>query len=201
MKLGHQLSEIYKDKAYEPYLDGKENLTILDIGGNIGMTSMYFSKFAKRVITLEPSMEHFNILLQNLQFNRIENVTPVMKALFIDNSQLNFYHNDNRTCYSLHTAVDNKSKPERVQCVKIDDLLKEYEIETVDFMKIDVEGSETEILSSDSFKSVADKFKVIMGEYHDWSGRHPNQIKDALELNGFNFEWLKSEAHLFVARR
>jgi len=201
MMLGHQLCEVYKDRTYEPFLGGRSDLTILDIGGNIGVTSMYFSKFAKRVVTLEPSTEHYSMLVQNIKFNNLTNVTPIMKALYINDGNLPFFHNPNRTMFSLHTAVRDDAKPETVGCVRIDTLLKDLEIEQVDFMKLDVEGSETEIVSSESFKNVADKIKILMGEYHDWSGRHPNQLKEALESYGFTFNWLKSDAKLFVATK
>ena len=201
MFLGHQLSEIYKERVYAQFLDDKKDLVILDIGANVGATTYYFSRFAKQVISLEPSLEHFNILTQNISFNNLKNVTPIMKALYIEDTTLPFFHNPNRTSYSLHTAINDQSKPEQVQTVRLDTLLKDFSVEQVDFMKIDVEGSETEIFSSESFANVADKIKIIVGEYHDWSGRHPNQLKDALEMHGYKFGWLQSDAKLFAATK
>ena len=200
--VGHIMSEVYKEQLYAPFLMGKKDLTILDIGGNIGITAQYFSDFGK-VYVLEPAKEHFECLSEMVKFNKLEDkITPVNKALFISNDKLPFFHNQNRTMYSLHSAVnDNSSPAEEVQCIRIDDLIKENNIDQIDLMKLDVEGSEVEIVSSDSFKNVADKIKLIVIELHAWSGRNPNQIIEALKMRGFTVDQVQAEANIIVARK
>ena len=72
-------------------------------------------------------------------------------------------------------------------------------------LKCDCEGSEVEIFSSISFKNVAYKIDVIVGENHSWNGRHPNQIREAMKNNGFTYEILPKiqpqDADIFVAVR
>ena len=60
--LGHQFSEIYKDRIYEPYLEKVKDAVVLDIGANIGVFTLYASKYAKQVYSVEPSLTHFNAL-------------------------------------------------------------------------------------------------------------------------------------------
>jgi len=200
--LGHIMAEVYKEQLYAPFLVGKKDLTILDIGANVGVTALYFSDFGK-VFSVEPAKEHFKCLSEMVKYNKLEDkITPINKALFIDSNKLPFYHNKNRTMYSLHSAVnDNSSEPEMVDCIRLDDLMKEFKIDNVDMMKLDVEGSEVEIISSDGFKNVADKIKLIIIERHAWSGRNPNQLVDALKMRGFFVEPIPAEADIVVARR
>ena len=51
-----------------------KNKIVLDVGANIGITSIIFSEFFEEVIAFEPSKETFNVLLENLQNNNIKNV-------------------------------------------------------------------------------------------------------------------------------
>ena len=68
-------------------------------------------------------------------------------------------------------------------------------------LKLDIEGSEVELLSSEGFSIVAPKINIIIGEIHSWNGRNPNQIKDALKTNGFNLETVPNDANIFVAKK
>ena len=199
--IGHIMAEVYKDRVYAPFMEGKKDLTVLDIGANIGLTSYYFSQFAKQVISLEPSLEHFDVFTTMLKYNKIGNVMPVNKALYIKDGVLPFHHNANRTMYSLHGAVDDNSSPtEDVQCTTIKSLFDEYKLDHVDFMKLDVEGSETEIVSHSSFVEVADKIDTMVIEQHSWSGRNEHQLKDALESVGFAVSQFPNDATLWVAK-
>ena len=200
--LGHQCEEIFKARIYAPYLENVKDAVVLDVGGNIGAFSLYASKYAKQVYTLEPSLIHFNTILHMLKHNEIENVKPIKKALFIDNKDYDFHHNKNRTMYSLHQAVeDGSEKPEKIQAISLDKLFEEEKIDHVNLMKLDVEGTEVEIISSEGFAKVADKIDVVIGETHAWSGRHPNQIIDAFKQNGFIVESIPGDAQLFVAKK
>ncbi len=200
--VGHQIAEVYKDQVYAPYLQGKKDLTIIDIGANIGVTSYYFSQFAKQVYSIEPSKEHFEVLVAMLVFNKIKNVKPINKAIYMKSGQYPLFHNTNKTMFSLHLAVnDDSSKEELVDCLTLEDLFNQEKIEHCNLMKLDVEGSEYEILGSPSFKLVAPKIDLIIGESHKWAGRNENQIRESFKNNGFNFEWLNTEAQLFVAKK
>jgi FkbM family methyltransferase len=200
--LGHQFAEVYKDKIYEPFLQGKSNLNILDIGANIGVTAYYFSHFG-HVWSVEPSSEHFAILETMIKFNRLDDkITPINKAIYIKQGQFEFHHNKNKTMFSLHGAVDDNSTPvEKVEAIPLDQLFEENKIEHIDLMKMDCEGSEYELFASEGFTKVAPKIDIIVGETHSWANRNPQQIVDAFENNGFSFERIANDATLFVAKR
>jgi|SRR3989304_307962 len=200
--LGHILAEIYREKVYAPFLEGKKDLTILDIGGNIGLTTYYFSQFASRVITLEPSKDHFACILKMLDFNQIKNVTPLNMALYMTDGEFELGHNQNKTMYSLHLAIKDQNIPsEMVPAVTLTTLFKDQGIDHVDFMKLDVEGSEYEILGHSTFAEVAPKIDSMLIEAHSWAGRHPNQLKESLKNRGFTVEQVQNDASLFYAHK
>jgi FkbM family methyltransferase len=200
--IGHQLAEIYRDRVYAPFVEDKKDLTILDIGGNIGMTAYYFSRYAKDVYVVEPSLEHFDILTRMISFNKLKNVHPINRAVYMKEGKLPLFHNHNKTMYSLHGAVASPDlKEEMVDCITVEGIINENKIEKVDLMKLDVEGSETEILSGSAFKAVAPKINTIIIERHAWSGRNENQLVDVLRSLGYQVSVIPNQADLVVATR
>ena len=201
--LGHQVAEIYKDKIYDPLLRGKKDLIILEIGANIGVASYFFSQFAKQVYALEPSLQHFEVLETMLKFNGITNVKPIRKAIYIENGVFPFGGpTGNKTMRSLHTATwEGGRSDENVEAVTLEKLFEDEKIEHVDFMKLDIEGSEAEVLAHTSFKAVAPKIDTILMELHSWTGRHPNQVRDALKNAGYELMGVPNDAEIIIARR
>ncbi len=197
------LKEIYKDKIYKPYLDGRKDLTIIDVGANIGLTTYYFYPFAKKIYSIEPGKEHLEVLKAMIKFNDMEDkVTVIQKAMSHENGTKTFYHNTNTTMFSLKSQVSDKGEKEEVDAITFDVLFKENNIDHVDFMKLDIEGSECEVLASEGFEKVAGKIDLIVGEYHQWSGVNPGHLAASLRDNGFTFDWLnKTEAAVFVSRK
>jgi hypothetical protein len=112
--LGHQFGEIYREGVYQPFLVGRKDLTILDIGGNIGVTTFYFSHYAKKIVTVEPSKEHFEVLKKMVEFNELKNVSLVNKAIFMQTGKFPLFHNKNKTMFSLHSAVKDDSFQEEI---------------------------------------------------------------------------------------
>jgi hypothetical protein len=88
-----------------------------------------------------------------------------------------------------------------VQTRTLGEVFKEYAIEHVDFMKMDIEGAEFDVLGSDSFDEVAGKIDVIMGETHSWTNRNPGQVYQALQNRGFKVRKVSTEAEVFYAER
>lgn len=196
------LTEIYKDKVYEPYLQGKKDLIILDIGANIWLTTYYFSHFAKQVYSFEPAKSHFKVLSKMVEFNKLDNVTLLNLAIGKETKKTKFYHNTNATMYSLKKEVNNKQEFEEVDVVTIDKFINDNKLDRIDFMKLDIEGSEAEVVCGKGFQKVASKIKVILGEYHTWSGVNPMQIVTTLSDYGFEANWLnRTDAKLFVGIR
>lgn len=204
--LGHQLKEMYVDNVYAPFLQGKKDLTIIDIGANIGMFTYYASRFAKKLYAIEPTVEHFDMLTKMIEFNKLTNVEPINKAVYIKSGQYSLFKPEqNRTMNSLHqNVVQGNPNPqhEMVECVTLPQLFADFAIEHVDFVKLDIEGTETELVSSSSFKEVADRIDAIFVERHAWSDRHPNQLIEGLRNAGFkNIQPVPNSADLVYASK
>lgn len=195
------LKEMYRDKVYEPYLHDKKDLVMMDLGANVGLFTFYAYKYAKTIYSVEPSASHFEELTTMLTYNKMDRAVPLKLAVSYKDGEETFYHNENSTMFSLKAEVNGlPSESEVVKTATLTTIFKENKIDHIDFMKLDVEGSEYQIVAGDEFAKVAPKIGTIIGEFHSWSNVNPHQFSSALIDNGFEFKWLNAtEASLFSA--
>src|SRR3990167_3082557 len=200
--LGHQFSKVFKEKIYEPYLSGKKDLTIVDIGSCIGVTALYFSQFAKRMVCVEPSKEHLEFLTKMVEFNELKDVSLINKAIYIKPGSYPLFHPNygNKTMFTLFANIGAESS-EPVEAITIEDLFIQEKLDHVDFLKMDIEGTEDEVLAHTSFRNVADKIDTIVVEGHVWNARHENQLPEALKNAGFKVSKIQTEANLYVGTK
>ena len=113
----------------------KKSDVILDIGANIGYYTILFSKLGKEVHAFEPDETNFSILQKNIKANNLTNVISNKKAVSNKNGTINLSLN------KLNTGghyITNKETGVKVETIILDDYIK-----SVDFVKMDVEGAET----------------------------------------------------------
>jgi FkbM family methyltransferase len=199
----NMLQEMYRDKIYAPFLEDKTNSIVLDLGANVGVFSFYAYQFSSKIYALEPAQEHFEVLEHMVKTNEMgDKIIPIKKALALEDGMASFYHNTNKTAHSLKPVMNNfPDQEEKVETIILDTLFTQYNIKHVDFMKLDVEGVECDILEGEGFKNVKDKIDALIVEYHQWSGRNPSQMVTALNDLGFDVNPIPSEAIIFGARK
>lgn len=194
------LQELYRDKVYAPLLEGKKDLTILDIGANIGLFSLYASDFAKKIYAFEPAKEHVETMAAMLEFNGLtDKVIIVPRAISDKDGTATFHHSKNQTMYSLSPLVNDNQEVEEVQTMTIETAFDELKLDHVDFMKLDIEGAESEVVCGKPFENVSKKIDSMVVEWHTWGGRNPSQIVTALSDYGFKVTPISADATLFSA--
>jgi len=181
------IHQINNDRMYDPFLKDKKNLVILDIGANIGLFSLYAKDSASKVISIEPTPSHQKLFEKIC--GKYENIKLVKAALSNKNENVEFYTcNQNSTQNSLikgrGTAV-GESPPEEnkvtVRGLTFETLLKEHDIDHVDFCKIDIEGSEMIAITEETLKPVYDKIDKMFIEVHStYSGSDMNWVDDLI---------------------
>lgn len=191
--------EIYLREVYKPYLFGKKDLIIADVGANIGLFSYYAKDYAKEIFALEPNREHLEEMSKMLEFNNIKNVTVCPYGMSGNTKKVKLYHNPNTTAHSLSWINDPKDF-EEIEVVSMDEFIARNKLDHIDLLKMDSEGEEAKIFASDGFKECADKIKVIVGEYHVWCGIEKDQFANILRDLGYQFNWIPNmKASVFTA--
>ena len=148
----------------------KGSKTILDIGANIGMTALLFSRLGEKVYAFEPNPGTFNFLKNNLEKNNILNVTPLNFGLGNDDKNLSLtFSTTNRAGAFVSNKISANSdhEVETIQIKRLSDTISDLNISNIDFIKIDVEGFEMEVLSGVGDVLLNNK-PVVMLELNHW---------------------------------
>lgn len=118
--------------------------TYVDVGGNIGNHVIYVSSVCKpgKVIAFEPNPEAFQILETNVHLNELSHLVSLHRlGVSSTGGELGFA-NPSPANLGMARLVPNYQAQFQIKTVKLDDYLEE----PVDFIKIDVEGHELQVL-------------------------------------------------------
>ena len=141
--------QVFVDDNYK-YSYAKDPQIILDIGANVGYTSIYYAKlFPKsKIYCLESDPENYKILLKNIE--KYPNITPCNGALYSRDTILSIY-DPNLGEWGLQVSETENNTNKKVQAYSFNSLLKLWELENtiIDVLKIDIEGSEKELFEGD----------------------------------------------------
>ena len=142
--------------------------TIVDAGSNIGLSSLKFLWAFRnaKIICLEPDPENFAQLSKNLATH--QNVVLLKQALWHRDEKL--FLSDkfrDQKHWSRSVSPVNTESQFSIQGVSVNDLIRKYNIESIDLLKIDIEGSENAIFNESNDLSFLAKVKVIAIEIHD----------------------------------
>jgi len=141
---------------------------VIDAGANQGVFSLFAVLMgAKRVYAFEPVSSTTDVLLENIRLNNIQDkITIIGKALGGKNysSEISFGFVGDGTAKIGPKSLSRKS--EKIEIIKLDDFISNNKLKKIDFIKIDTEGCEENVLIGAS-KTIA-KFKPVLSlsAYH-----------------------------------
>lgn len=164
-----------------PYSLPPNGSVVVDIGANIGAWSIPASRLAKVVYAVEPIAGNFDMLARNCELNEAANVIPIQLAISHTSGPAEM--SVNGVMSSLVWCQPGKEM-ESVTTLSLDRLLDQYRIERVDFLKMDCEGAEWEILLN-APASLFERIGRMELEYHVVKGMQPKLLLDRLEGVGF----------------
>ena len=170
-------------------------MTVLDIGAHHGYYTLLASRkvgYDGRVIAFEPSTRERSRLLRHLRLNRVSNVSVEGIALGSNPGETDLFLVDGTEtgCNSLRPPnVDQPTHCQRVSVQVLDEYLKQRGIQQIDFVKLDAEGGELEILRGAFRLLNASHRPVILVEVQDirtrpW-GYDAKEIIAFLVVQGF----------------
>jgi FkbM family methyltransferase len=174
----HVFGEIYIDDVYKIVKENHFN-TILDLGAHIGIVSMFFAQHCKQVYSFEPLESHFKCFQKNIETNGIANIEAFNVAISNKVGKANFSYNQwNTTCCCLSEAGGKV-----VDTTTIEKFLDDKKINEVDYLKMDIEGGEANVILDESFDRVAPKIKMLFLASH---GFREIEMFDKLRSLGYS---------------
>ena len=168
----------------------KEGDTVIDIGAHIGRYTITSSKQVGKtgkVVAIEADPDNFQLLQRNIALNKLTNVTPLNYAVFSERTRMKLYEQSASAKYNslmLARAARTKNYVE-VEADTLDSILKLNEVNQVNWIKIDVEGAEFEVLKG-STKTLSSENMSLLIEIHNIEdpGHHHN-IVDFLKYHNY----------------
>jgi FkbM family methyltransferase len=145
------MEEIIEMRCYTPnqFFEIGRNDIVLDLGANVGTFTLWAALKAVDglVVAVEPNPSLFEMLKQNVAVNGINNVI-LLNALVSDkDGQSKFYMLDSGG--SVREGYSTKGKEVELTSYRISSIMSKYGIQSVDFVKMDVEGAEFDIFQGD----------------------------------------------------
>jgi len=150
------LKEIYKFKtnSLQPY--------IIDCGANIGLSSIYFKKLYPnaKIVAFEPDSKIFKVLKYNLESFGCSDVKIFERGIWSEETTLEFF---SEGADGGRIAVPgNADNLVEIKTIRLRPFLEE----PVDFLKIDIEGAETNVLND--CRDLLSNVQNLFVEYHSF---------------------------------
>ncbi len=174
------IKEDYNPKGF-PIFPGD---TVVDIGAHIGVFVTYaWAKGANEIYGYEAEKNNFKKLKNTIKDNNITNVNVYNKAISSTSGTIEMIKFQNSRQNSIFLNKNESSEKEsytKVQSVDINTALKD--LKQIDFLKMDVEGAEYDIIESCS-KETFSKIKIIVLEYHLFENNRIKNLEKILSEN------------------
>lgn len=180
------LLQVFLHKEYQ-FASQFKLKNILDLGGNCGFTAIFMANLfpEAKIVTVEPDEDNFITLQKNI--SNYPNIVALNAAVWSKNCQV---YLTNPTGDSSQKSFSEKSPNynENITVVQAYDVVtisKMYGVSVWDFIKIDVEGAEIELLAAP--QGWINYVNLIAIEIHDC-------CKDQAELllKSFTYNWSKN---------
>ncbi len=185
-------NQILIQEEYYPIVDiiRTNNISIknlMDIGANIGLTSFYLHDFfdSLKIICIEPDEHNFDVLNKNLSHIYNENLTTIKAALWYKQERLSSDNSfrDGKE-WSLTFSAGEESNTDNIRGITFNELIIDLNLETIDILKIDIEGAERFIFDKKlNDLSFLNRTKIIALEIHDEFGIRDDIYKILLQYN------------------
>ena len=154
---------------------------IIDCGANIGISILYYKRLypEAQIIGFEPDPKIFKILQENLRFCNNDQVKVINKAVWNEETSINF----------LPDEADGGKITEEGQLTVKTVRLSDYLSENIDFLKMDIEGAEHDVLPSisNNLKNVKFLFLEVHLGYN--TSMKLENILSLLRSNGFVYSF------------
>jgi FkbM family methyltransferase len=203
------------------HFNTKQGDIVVDVGAHMGKYTIIASKRVGangKVIAIEAHPGNYEMLNRNIKLNGLTNVTTLNYAVYSKESKIKLFLPDEESGYTMHHSVmfnylsskyplqgkDNEKFIE-VNANTLDNLLQKNGILQVNWIKIDVEGAEFEVLKgSANILSISKDISLLIEVHNPSDIDHYKQIIDFLKPYNFKIEFEKiyrsGERHM-VARK
>jgi FkbM family methyltransferase len=197
----HSIDELFVDEVYKCILSD-DTPYILDCGANIGLSIIYFKQQwpNAKIVAFEPDTKNFFYLTRNMVSFQLSNVTAINKGVWKEETNLRFFSDGHLGGTVMHSDFSNSEGFPDTQFVR----LRDYLDVKVDFLKIDIEGAEYEVI-----KDIRDKLvnvEYLFVEFHGAANQKQTLHEILLWISEAGFRYYiksacENQKHPFIEKR
>ena len=180
----------------------KQGDIVIDIGANIGRYTIISSKRVGangKVVAIEADPSNFEMLNSNIKLNQLTNVIPLNYAVYSKETKIKLYLPEVESGFTKYKTImpnwiNTQEKFVEVNANTLDYLLQLNQIrqEEVNWIKIDVEGAEFEVLKGATNVLSKSKDIAILMELHGPPHVYRPKVEEFVDLYNFKIEFEKS---------
>lgn len=149
----------------------KCNTVFIDVGANIGYYSIWASKFNPdgKIYSFEPSEINFRHLNENISCNNLfSQIIPIQKAVAATSGHISMTANLDTLNHIVKNEPDEENRNIiKVSSISLDDFAEKEKILFIDYLKIDVEGFELDVLMGSEKLLIGKKIGIIQMEINN----------------------------------
>ena len=178
---------------------------IVDAGANIGaFTLLAAQRFPKaKILSFEPEIENYDLLMENINLNHLSGrVTAIKHALAEKIEERIFYISNFEYAHSLlkEQVADSNKTELVVKCVTLPQIMQDYNITFIDILKLDIEGSEYEVLYQLP-NEIYNKIGAILLEIHTSDLYKREDLIEFLKKHGFHVSPSPTHPRVFICTK
>lgn len=161
----HVFYQIFVRREFDMEMHG-EVKTILDLGGNIGLASIFFAnRFPDaNIVSVEPDQGNFRLLTQNVE--KYPLIRAMNKAVFSKDCTMYLVDTgDGEASYQVTEHSTGQTVLGTVNCLSVPSIMQTHGFRQVDVIKMDIEGSEEATLLENSGWTA--NARIVMVEIHE----------------------------------
>jgi FkbM family methyltransferase len=184
----------------------RPGMTVVDVGAHIGYYTLLFAKnvgATGRVISFEPAPNNFAVLAKNVELNGLAHVRLFDSAIFSRCGKITISIPDHSNSGEASVSQSVGATHVQVNSTTLDAVSSSLDLHP-DFLKIDVEGSETDVLAG-AQKTIRRCRPKMLIELHHFDGNlKANPVPTLLASMGYDVEWIERSAwtsHIFASPR
>jgi len=144
------------------------NSVFVDVGANIGATTVPLARKVARVIAIEPSPKVLPYLHRNIELNGISNITVVESAASLPGTAAVPLYMPPMNNYVMGSSAPQFGvEPITVPALPLDSILEMHGVSDVKAIKLDVEGYEAHVFLG--AERLLSRGTAIIFEFVDWT--------------------------------
>jgi FkbM family methyltransferase len=175
---------IHDDYTKEGH-DVEEGDVVVDIGAHVGLFTLLASQKASKVFSIEPLELNHNQLLINKYLNNKHNISTSKICISGTDGEIELYTHEKEYFMLSMTKQEAGCTKVKVPCVTLKTFMEQNNIQNIDFLKMDCEGSEHAIIDACDNETLR-KISKVSAECHDIGERNAKHIVETMRHRGFN---------------